>query len=141
MDLLIMGLLDSMAYEPTNRTYAIRIDSSFSPFGEGFNLQVSSLYTIVQYCFDDRSPRRGYGKLFDVKMARKLLTDFKERGLGQDTLLVHCTRGRNRSPAVGIALNEIFKLGHDGEALKKQYPQSTWFVYDTLIETARKVLS
>ena len=140
MNLLIMGLREAVSYEPTDPTYAIRIDSELVPFSDNLTLQESGLYTIVTYIFDDRAPEWGEGKLFDVETAERLLTDFKEMGLDKKTLSSHCTRGINRSPAVGIALNEAFGLGHDTTELKRQYPHSNWFVYDTLIEVAKSLL-
>ncbi len=139
MDLLIMGLGDAIQYTPKNKTYALRIDSDAFPFGSHFALQDSGLYTIVKYSFDDRTPRWGSGKLFDVETAHRLLTDFKERGLSHDTLLVHCSRGKNRSPAVGIALNEIFKLGYNTTELKQKYSEANWFIYDLLMEVAKRL--
>ncbi|MFH1406103.1 MAG: hypothetical protein ABIG52_02700 [Nanoarchaeota archaeon] len=135
-----MGLREAIDYTPTNLTYAIRIDSQIAPFTNCFALQNSGLYTIVKYVFDDRTPKCGSGKLFDADIAQRLLTDFRENGLDHDTLLVHCFMGRNRSPAVGMALNEIFELGHDTDKLKKQYREANWFVYDTLIEVAKRLI-
>ncbi len=138
MNLLIMGIGEAMEHTPTTSTYAIRIDLPKVPFGEYFCLRTSSLYTIVTYAFDDITPDFGRGKLFDQTMAQELLLDFKNRGLTQDTLLVHCLKGKNRSPAVGIALNEIFGLGQDTAQLKKQYFEANTHVYNTLLETAQR---
>ena len=135
-----MNLSDAVDYIPNNPTYAIRIDSPAFAFCSHFALQDSSLYTIAEYSFDDQTPQWGDGKLFDVEIAQRLLTDFKEEGLDKDTLLVHCSRGQNRSPAVGIALNESFGLGCDTDKLKRKYPEANWFVYDTLIEVVGRLL-
>ncbi len=145
MNLLIMNLFDAMDYVPTNSTYAIRIESPpnsefhTKPFALRYPLQKSDLYTIVEYYFDDRTPDFGSGKLFDKKIAQRLLADFKELGLSKETLLVHCSRGKNRSPAVGIALNEIFNLGHDTKDLKQRYREANRHVYDVLLEVAKKL--
>ena len=139
-----MNLFEAMDYLPTNPTYAIRIESppnpkfDSKPFSLRYPLQKSNLYTIVEYYFDDRTPDFGSGKLFDQEIAQRILTDFKDRGLDKETLLVHCARGRNRSPAVGIALNEIFNLGYVTKELKQKYPEATWYVYRTLLDVAKR---
>lgn len=141
MDLLIMNLIDAVQYEPKNKTYAIRIQSGLGHFN--FELQNSGLYTVVEYTFDDDWPGF-FGKIgsnsitFNEEIAHRIIADFKCQGLEHDTLLVHCSRGINRSPAVGIALNDIFELGHDTEGLKKKYPEANWFIYNTLIKAAKK---
>ncbi len=144
MNLLIMSIFDAIKYVPSNPTYAIRIESPPDPksniksLAVRYPLHKSDLYTIVEYNFDDRTPDFGSGKLFDEEIAQLLLTYFKERGLSKETLLVHCTRGENRSPAVGIALNDIFKLGYDTQELKRQYSDATWYVYDVLLDVAKR---
>lgn len=141
MDLKILGLAEAVAYQPTNSTYAIRIGSKKK--GLKAALQQSELYTIVEYFFDDVDPTR-WGKVsadsitIDETIAESILSDFKEKGLDKETLLVHCLRGENRSPAVGIALNEIYDLGHDTEELKKQFPETNWYVYEMLLKVAKK---
>ena len=142
MDLLIMGIKDATDYIPTHPTYAIRIASKQNDFN--YKLQKSGLYTISEYLFDDDDPAR-WGKIstnsitIDETIAGTILADFKEKGIDKETLLVHCSRGKNRSPAVGIALNEIFGLGYDTDELKKQYQEANWYVYRMLIETAQRM--
>ena len=141
MKLSIMGLDRAMEYIPTDPTYAIRIASKPEDFR--FALQNSGLYTTVEYLFDDDHPGL-WGKVsedsitIDGIIAGKILSDFKEKGTDKETLLVHCSRGKNRSPAVGIALNEIFALGNDTGRLKKEYPEANWYVYRVLIETSKR---
>lgn len=54
-------------------------------------------------------------------------------------LLVHCSRGKNISPAVAIVLNKIYDLGANDADLREQYREdANWYVYRTLIETAKK---
>jgi len=141
MDLKIFGLMEAVDYQPINPTYVIRIGSKRSDFK--FALQESGLYTVVEYLFDDNDPTR-WGKLsknsitIDEVIARSILSDFKEKGLDKETLLVHCSMGKNRSPAVGIALNEIYNLGHNTEELKKRFPEANWYVYETLLKVAEE---
>lgn len=136
-----MSLERAMGYVPSERTYAICIRSHIITVPGA--LQPSPLYTVAEYAFDDDWPGF-YGKIahnsltFTSDLASRVIEDFKEKGLDHHTLLVHCHLGKNRSPAVGIALNEIFHLGHDTEELKKTYREANWFIYNLLIETARK---
>ena len=134
-----MGLFDAIEYVPTNPTYAIRINAK-SYGGPEVELKKSGLYTIVNYSFDDIEPffaREGQ-ELFDEDIARRMLAEFREKGEDKETLMVHCSRGKNRSPAVGIALNEIFNLGYNTKELKDKYPESNWYIYRTLIKAAKK---
>ncbi len=142
MNLKILGLAEAVAYQPTNPTYAIRISSKERAVLRAA-LQDSDLYTIVEYFFDD-DDSTSLGKVsadsitFDETIAGSILSDFEEKGLDKETLLVHCLGGKNRSPAVGIALNEIYDLGHDTEELKKQFPETNWYVYEMLLKVAKK---
>ena len=141
MDLKIFGLVKAVAYQHTNPTYAIRIGSKKRNLR--LALQESGLYTIVEYFFDDDDPTR-WGKLsadsitIDETIAGKILSDFEAKGLDKETLLVHCLRGKNRSPAVGMALNEIYGLGQDTEELKQAFSEANWYVYEMLLKVAKK---
>lgn len=138
MDLKIFRLSKAITYQPINPTYAIRIGSKNSDFE--YELQKSGLYTIVKYIFDDDDPRWRHRKANSITInetiARKILIDFEEKGLDKETLLVHCIVGENRSPAVAIALNEIYDLGHDTEQLKREFPEATWYAYRMLLKIA-----
>ena len=139
MGLLIMGLIEAVNYIPTTPTYAIRIQSATLRYPG--SLHDSRLYTLREYTFDDIFPvdiPQKY-KLFDEPIAQQIIADFRESGIDKDTLMIHCSRGVNRSPAVGMALNNIFNLGHDAAKLNKHFPEFNWHVYDTLLETAKKL--
>jgi len=71
-------------------------------------------------------------------IADTLVQDFAESRNSVEALLVHCTRGRNRSPAVAIELNEIFGLGHNSEELKDKFNESNWEVYKTILESGQR---
>ncbi|MBS3140460.1 hypothetical protein J4479_05665 [Candidatus Woesearchaeota archaeon] len=139
MDLEILSLLEACEYRPKNRTYALRIASPKHLYESPvFDLVNSPLYTIVTYAFEDENPPRLYHSLTE-SLAKQILTDFKDRGLDQDTLLVHCSRGQNRSPAVGMALNDIFGLGYDRKVLKQKFPEANWHVYRRLLEVSKAI--
>ena len=133
-----MSLSDAIDYKPVRQTYAIRIHSARFDVDEP--LEPSSLYTIKEYIFDDRTPQLGEGKLFDTMLAKKIIYDFKEQQERQKTLLVHCSRGLNRAPAIAIALNDIFQLGQDSEVLKQKFPETNWYIYDLMKEVGDSIV-
>ena len=153
MRVLIMNLLDAITYEPKNPTYAIRIFPSSYPRLEGVAsmeeairktpLKESPLYGKANcYVFDD--VWHGYlgglkheDVLFTQDMAKQIIEDFQSDRKGCEDLLVHCTLGKNRSPAVAIALNELFNLGSDANSLKNEYPETNWYVYRVMMEVGQ----
>ena len=140
MDLLIYSLLDAIEHLPKKSTYAIRIYTS-GELGYGtIPLTESSLYFhIKEYVFDDIEPwSQRKGILLQEDLATLILSEFRDQGLSCESLLVHCAQGKNRSPAVAIALNEIFRLGHDTKKLQKRYPAYNQHVYKMLLETGKK---
>lgn len=76
---------------------------------------------------------------FTEGLAEKILTEFNQHGRNCETLLVHCSRGENRGPAVAVALNEIFNLGHNTSLLKERYPEGRKHVYETLKKVAERL--
>ena len=68
--------------------------------------------------------------LFDKNKAIKILEDYDNIKKDVDSVMIHCNRGENRSPAVGIAMNEIYGWGIEG--LKEKFPNYRKFVYDIL---------
>jgi hypothetical protein len=79
-----------------------------------------------------------YGRftLFDRSFARDIMDDFEKVQNKVDTVMIHCHRGKNRSPAVGIAMNEIYGWGIMG--LKERFPEYRRFVYSKMIEEANR---
>ncbi len=146
MDLHIFGKWDAQKFQPAKPTYAIRIFSSYNTDSDKKPLVNSPLYhRIVEQTFDDiwpGSPTVGFRNptMFTDEMADSILRDFSAYKDSIEALVVHCSRGINRSPAVALALNEIFGLGYDPDQLKIQYPDATWFVYDTLKAVARTIV-
>jgi predicted protein tyrosine phosphatase len=142
MELIITGLSRAMLYEPSKPTLAIRIFSSYNGFSDP-DLQKSELYKFTgKYLFDDIWPGFAGSKssvMINEDIATKILTDFNNNYKNCESVLVHCSRGKNRSPAVAIALNQIFKLGYNMDELRKKYSESNWYVADMIIDTARKL--
>jgi len=101
-------------------------------------LQHPEQFKIIQsYTFDDIS-RFNDNELvsFNDKMAKKIITDFDNEGKDCQTLLVHCWAGKSRSPAVAIALSEIFHLKTPEQIaeMKKQFPIYNKRVYHTILD-------
>lgn len=143
MDLHILSLHKAVEFKPVKPTYAIRIFPS-DMTDSHFELEKSFLYKkVVEYTFDDVSPNlflEGY-MLIDDAIADLIVKDFAEYREKVEALLVHCSRGKNRSPAVAIALNELFGLGYDTEKLKIKFPESNWYFYGKLIEAGKQNFS
>jgi len=134
-----MDLWDATNHKPSDRTYLIQI-------ALGNSLYDKSLDSVVEgktyarrfiYKFADLFPgETRKGILFDKFIAERVIEDFRVGREGCGTLLVHCSQGQNRSPALGIALNDIFELGHDSEALRQKYDAFNQWVYKVMLETA-----
>ena len=80
-----------------------------------------------------------YGRhtLFSEEIAKRILDDFEEVKKNVDTALVHCVRGKNRSPAIGMAINEIYGWGI--ENLKEKFPSYRRFVYNLMLEAGKSL--
>ncbi len=139
-----MGLTEALEYTPTDSTYVIRI--KYSPKLHSYHddrpLQESSLFRRIQsYGFDDTDPHFPLKdrKHLDIDLAKQIINDFAEGRNGCETLLVHCRRGVNRSPAVAIALNDIFNLGEDTDKLMEKHPEYHRWTYNILLSAAGKI--
>jgi len=138
MNLLIMNSKDAQDYEPNKLTYAIRILYGRMPTEFCGKLRDSDLYVIREYKFDDVSPSEtdDSGVMKTVVLTRDIstdiITDFYRDGRGCSDLLIHCAKGQSRSPAVGIALNEIFYLGNCTIDLKNNFPGYNRHVYEMI---------
>ncbi len=145
MKLLIKSLNEATEFVPENKTYAIRISSEYD-FLEQFEhfLESDNWVEVNRYLFDDvwpgmqRSDDVIYGRetMFSVEKGIEIIEDLKEHISDIETILVVCTYGQNRSPSVGLALNDIFELGHDSASLKEEHPRYRPFIYNTMLEAA-----
>ncbi len=146
MNIHIRGNRTASTYLPVVPTLALQIFDSY-PGSPKTTLRDSPLFTICSYTFDDidsdqlleHYPQTDVNKLverhvlFNKPLAQEILNDFTTKRVNNLDLLIHCTLGASRSPAVAIALNEIFNLGQQN--LKEQYPAYNHFVYRLLKET------
>jgi len=141
-----MGSRAAGTYHPVVPTLAFQIFDSY-PRSAKTVLPNSPLFTVCSYTFDDidldqlleHYPKTDMDQLarkhvlFDQVIAQKILADFAMKRADTLDLLIHCTLGASRSPAVAVALNEIFGLGQID--LKERYPAYNHFVYRLLKET------
>jgi hypothetical protein len=151
MDIKVMGLRDAFDYITDKPTYAIRISSFWTSFAER-SVPLRGDYRVIrEYVFDDigKNGKREYNwyepnwwinvKRFDKDIAERIIKDFIEGRDGCERLLIHCHKGKSRGPAIARALNEIFSLGWDGKSANGSYMGNNKLVYETLIETAKKM--
>jgi predicted protein tyrosine phosphatase len=110
MDIVILNRKESAKYTPSKSTYAIRI-RDFNGRKRLPRLVDSPLFKEVKiYRFDDADPdSNGRGPLKEG-LPEKIITDFQKLKDGCECLMIHCNQGESRSPAVGLALNDIFNL-------------------------------
>jgi len=74
---------------------------------------------------------------FDESTARKIIADYQQSP-PHNRLLVHCYAGHSRSPAIAIALNDIFNLGSETDALKKEHCGYSRMIYRIMMETSKR---
>ena len=145
MKVHILSLRDILdEYTPKTHTYVVSITGSTQADQALQNMieptLKNPLYTVHRYTFDDITPKWGKGLLLNQETARAIITDFATGHEHCQELVVHCFRGKNRSPAVAMALVELFGLDADVEALKRTYDEANLHVYNLLKEEGRKIL-
>lgn len=150
VDVLSMSIAER--YEPNVPTLAIRIFSTpyfaQAPREELFHRD--KFVDVFEYTFDDV----GYGELRDKcfmgkfryhqgKMlgpisARKIVADFESKIHEIDALMIHCYAGTSRSPAVALALNQLFNLRQRDlwSCFNETYNQ---YVYDTIVQAGESL--
>ncbi len=137
MELAIRSLEEACMYRSNENVYHIQIDSADK--GDSFrfeNLNRGGNFIHRIYHFDDVTPSSGNGLLFDERIAENIMDDFITGAGRSKILLVNCFAGLSRSPAVGIALNDIFSLGYNSDELKERYAMFNQWVYKIMLETA-----
>lgn len=139
MEIEILSLERALNYFPTVATYAIRI---FSPSDkERKELVNSQLYKAIRtYEFSDKSHARERGeRLFDESIAERMIRDFIDGRDGCECLMIHCNRGLNRSPGVGMGFNYLFELGQDLDMMQAEFPDADMEIYEIIKNTGIKI--
>jgi hypothetical protein len=156
MDIIILNRRQARLYLPEKKTYAIRINNSYSQ--PDIPLQNSPNYIgSREYFFDDigQNIGTGIGKIctdtfykmtcwgilnrtpIKEETAKRIINDFLQFGFSAEQLMVHCSKGKGRSPAVALALSDIFHLGLKREIIERDYPRYNRFVYKTILNAAK----
>lgn len=132
MRIRILPYLEAIRLEPKAPTYAIRIFGTKPSSRVRSETPLSSRgnwVCVQKYEFDDLTSYTPGQRLFGRAIATRIITDFEPYREVCEQLLVHCFAGRSRSPAVAIALNDIFDLGYDSERMMANFPRYNKFVY------------
>lgn len=154
MNFIICGKEYAADYVPNVPTLAIRIFGSETA-GKGKTLYPPlkpGYKRVLEYSFDDIDLQEGqtleqWAKgagldpktlvQFDERMARQILTDFARCYGDAEAVLIHCYAGASRSPAVGMALDSIYRLEADFNC--REFPLMNVYVYKTMFLTADKM--
>ncbi len=148
MQLHITGLRGMISeFVPTVQSHVIQIKSGGSDSYEAEFYRRAVVHPLYvskgTYVFDDVFPGidlDNYMVLMTSEVAKTIISDFMVAcDAGIEGLVVHCSRGVNRSPAVGMALNRMFDFGYDHEILLMKYPAKNMFVYKTLLEAGKEL--
>ncbi len=147
MQLHITGLEGMLfSFIPSVPTHVIQIKPSYAIASDArmhAKAVVHPMYVSKKmYVFDDVWPglHKNDPGLITAEIACNIISDFVEaRNAGCEGLVVHCTRGKNRSPAVGIALNRMFELGYDHGEMRQKFPEFTHYVYRTILEEGARM--
>lgn len=139
MSLYIKGVIGAIMHEPERQTHVISIYASVGYLNVYHDLVEDPLFEVHGYKFDDVRPDIGYGMLFTPDIARKIILDYEDARERCPDVLVHCAYGKNRSPAVGIAMNSIFGLGHSSWSLREKFPGYNRWVYAVMLAAGRDI--
>ena len=154
MKLEILSAKKALKYVPLEKSGAIRIfNSSYRMRPPSLKENNNWIY-VDEYFFDDIFPRswkefhgedellnvRGWNHrnriLFSEKDAKKILKNYENMENEIENLIIHCVHGANRSPAIGIAMNDIYDWGIKG--LKEKFPEYRKYVYNIMMKEASK---
>lgn len=155
MKITVLSLKAVQTYRPTHSSCLIRIFGNEESYHEYSNLEGSFIKSAV-YFFDDVDLylEAKYGKehlkkvisenlqIFHKAIAWQIISEFDAWNQQEsfEELVVHCYVGAGRSPAVAIALNEIFQLGHQTTNLIKLYPEYNEYVFDVMVSNRSRLL-
>lgn len=72
----------------------------------------------------------GRMSMFNPDIAKKIKDDYEKISWKIDTVIIHCHEGKNRAPAIGKAMNEIYDWGI--EKLEESFPMYRRYIYETM---------
>ncbi|MFA4887241.1 MAG: hypothetical protein WC595_03440 [Candidatus Nanoarchaeia archaeon] len=143
-DLHILSAIGASQHQPTKPTYAIRIHSTNAQLEPRPFVPSLHYLHIKEYTFDDNDTQpwriENGPQWFTSEMAKDIIEGISSTRSSIESVIIHCSAGKNRSPGVARALNEIFSFGHLSALLRGNYPNANHHVYQTLKEAAKKHL-
>ena len=92
--------------------------------------------SLMRY-LESRGHFEGKGTLFNEKIARRILDDFEKVQCKVGSIIVHCIEGKNRAPAIGLAMNNIYGWGFE-EQIKNVFPSYRRFIYRIMMDVSKK---
>ncbi len=75
---------------------------------------------------------------FTQEHAKNIINIVTENISSIENIIVHCTLGAARSPAVAIVLAKLFPLKQEDYFLRKLYPSYNQYVYRIMKETSQQ---
>lgn len=143
MNIFIIDRFNGSIYNPSDRTAMIRIFETDKT--EMIPLVYKEKFdNVFEYFFDDID-KESWGDYRGInnEIAKQIIKDFATIKDKIDTLIVHCRAGVSRSPAVALALNDIFELNClDVKDFINMgcFSSHNRYVYKTMMKSANKTL-
>lgn len=126
--LLIMGKVHIKTFKPEPFSLLIRILQVNEIPNE---LKFQSFFKkILIYNFNDKKELTK--ESFNQKILKQLKKDTQKIKEDFDTIIIHCSMGLSRSPAIALGLNHIYKLGFNERKIKKLRPRYNKFIYNLI---------
>ena len=137
MQFQVFGEKEVELFEPVGRAAIMRIQSSWAVRPYRPLKRADKYAQVFTYTFDDviTGLSSDADVRFSPRMAQQVLDDFDSVKTDLETLVVHCSRGKNRSPAIATGLAQACGLA-DHIALVRRHPMMNYDIYKTLVEAA-----
>jgi hypothetical protein len=156
MKITILSLKEVQIYQPADSACLIRIFGNEESYQEYSHVEGSFVKSAV-YFFDDfdlyleaQSGTEHLKKIihtenpqiFHKNLAVNIISEFDtwKRHESFEELVVHCYLGAGRSPAIALALNEIFQLGCRTQDLIKLYSEYNEYIFDVMVAVGKNYL-
>lgn len=156
MQLHIMGYQEAQKFVPEVRTAAIRIYGSTRDDNMGYgrlNLKgnwVGEKRVIFDHLRDMSAGQLEAAAVREAVAREAFFSSAKAESVikwvreviderNPEAILVHCRAGLNRSPAIAMALNRIFKFGLDQDEMMRDYPYHMVGAYEQMLFAAERM--